>query len=253
MRDALMVAMAMAGMLAACAPTGGISPVDPVGGYGHVGQVAAVPQTVAQAGPPLTSAQATRNFGAVVNRVEPVAEAYCRRAGTAGSCDFQILVDDQPGEPANAWQTVDSSGRPNITFTLALIADARNADELAFVMGHEAAHHIAGHIPLQQQSALAGAMLAGLVGAAAGLDTASVQQMTDLGAQVGAASYSKDYELQADAIGTEIAYAAGYDPMLGMGFFDRIPDPGDEFLGSHPANAQRKAVVAQVMAEISAR
>ncbi|MFN4204725.1 MAG: peptidase M48, partial [Tabrizicola sp.] len=34
------------------------------------------------------------------------------------------------------------------------------------------------------------------------------------------------------------------DPVRGSGFFDRLPDPGDKFLGSHPPNAQRKAQVA---------
>ena len=64
-----------------------------------------------------------------------------------------------------------------------------------------------------------------------------------MGAEVAARSYSKDFELQADALGAEITLRAGYDPVLGTGFFDRLPDPGDKFLGSHPPNAARKAQV----------
>ena len=231
--------------LAGCAPTAALTPYTPTG------QEVVVPAALPSSGAPLPARQAAQNFMAVVDRVEPVAEAYCRNAQTVADCNFRILVDERPDQEANAYQGVDSAGHPTITFTLALIADARNPDELAFVMGHEAAHHIAGHIPLKQQSAMAGAVLGGLLATAAGMDAATVQQMTDLGAGVGAASYSKDYELQADAIGAEIAWRAGYDPMRGVAFFDRIPDPGDEFLGSHPGNAQRKQVVAEVMAGLS--
>jgi predicted Zn-dependent protease len=56
--------------------------------------------------------------------------------------------------------------------------------------------------------------------------------------------YSKEFELEADALGAEIALIAGFDPLRGTGFFDRLPDPGDKFLGSHPPNRQRKALVA---------
>jgi predicted Zn-dependent protease len=129
-------------------------------------------------------------------------------------------------------------------FTLALIADARNADELAFVLGHEASHHIAGHIPKRQDQALSGALLAGVLAQASGLSPDEVKAAQNLGAEVAARSYSKEFELEADALGAEIALVAGFDPMRGTGFFDRLPDPGDKFLGSHPPNGQRKALVA---------
>lgn len=214
-----------------------------------------VVQPLPIAGPngPLAPEAAARNFLSVVQRVEPVAEAYCREVGLVENCDFQILVDDRPGQPPNAFQTLDRAGRPIIAFSVALIADARNADEIAFVLGHEAAHHIRGHIPKQEQSAVLGAVLAGVAAQAAGLGDLGIEQAQQLGAGVAARSYSKDYELEADAMGTEIAYHAGYDPLRGAAFFNRLPDPGDQFLGSHPANAQRQATVARVMAELTGR
>lgn len=151
-----------------------------------------------------SSAQVSR-FRSVVNRVEPVAERLCRQQSTGINCDFNIVVDDRPGMPANAFQTVDRQGRPILAFTLALIADARNADELAFVMSHEAAHHIAGHIPRQKQNAMAGALLLGGLASLSGASSGAVDAAVDLGATVGARSYSKDFELEADAIGTVIA------------------------------------------------
>jgi predicted Zn-dependent protease len=199
------------------------------------------PATVAPVQPARAAAE---TFLTVVSRVEPVAESYCRETAAARNCDFRIVVDDRPGQPPNAFQTLDRMGRPVIGFTLALIADARNADELAFVLGHEAAHHIAGHIPKRQDQALSGALLAGVLAQASGLSPDEVKAAQNMGAEVAARSYSKEFELEADALGAEIALVAGYDPIRGSGFFDRLPDPGDKFLGSHPPNAQRKAQVA---------
>jgi predicted Zn-dependent protease len=189
-------------------------------------------------------------FAAVVSRVEPLAESYCRSLARGGNCDFRIVIDDRPGQPPNAFQTLDSAGRPVLGFTKALIADARNADELAFVMGHEAAHHIAGHIPQQQQNAMAGALLAGVIAAAAGASPQDMDAVQQMGATMAVRSYSKEFELEADALGAEIAWRAGFDPMRGAAFFDRLPDPGDQFLGSHPANSQRKAIVARTVARL---
>ncbi|MGR3539908.1 MAG: M48 family metalloprotease, partial [Hasllibacter sp.] len=90
--------------------------------------------------------EAARAFAEVVDRVEPVAEALCRAQGEVPNCDYRVVVDDRPGAPPNAFQTRDARGRPIVGLTLALIAGARNADELAFILGHEMAHHIAGHL-----------------------------------------------------------------------------------------------------------
>tara|TARA_R110000850_G_scaffold1550_3_gene8596 strand:+ start:1298 stop:1996 length:699 start_codon:yes stop_codon:yes gene_type:complete len=199
--------------------------------------------------PPQNSARTNaRNFVQVVNTVEPVAERECRARTTNLNCDFNIVVDDRPGQPANAFQTLDRQGRPIIAFTLALIDDARNEDELAFVMGHEAAHHIAGHIARQQQNAVAGAVIFAGLATLSGGDANTVRSAQELGAQVGARSYSKDFELEADALGTIITQRAGYDPIRGAAFFTRIPDPGDRFLGTHPPNASRIETVRRTAA-----
>jgi predicted Zn-dependent protease len=205
--------------------------------------VAAVPATA----PPPSARAAAETFISVVSRVEPVAESYCRSQAVARNCDFRIVVDDRPGQPPNAFQTLDKFNRPVIGFTLALIADARNPDELAFVLGHEAAHHISGHIPKRQDQALSGALLAGVLAQASGLSAEEVRAAQNLGAEVAARSYSREFELEADALGAEIALRAGYDPVRGTGFFDRLPDPGDRFLGSHPPNGERKALVVQTV------
>jgi predicted Zn-dependent protease len=171
----------------------------------------------------------------VVARVEPVAERLCRQQAPNLNCDFRIVVDDRPNQPANAYQSLDDNGRPVLAFNLAMIAEVRNRDELAFVMGHEAAHHIEGHLPRKQQNAAAGALLLGGLAAITGASSNVIDSAVDIGGAVGARTYSKDYELEADAV-------------RGAEFFTRIPDPGDRFLGTHPPNAQRIDTVRRVNA-----
>jgi len=189
-----------------------------------------------------------RTFQQVQARVQPVAEQECRRQRPNTICEFQIVVDDRPGQPPNAFQTLDRNGRPVIGFTVALLNDMRNADELAFVMAHEAAHHIAGHIPRQQQNAAAGAVIFAGLASLTGADTGAIRSAQELGATVGARTYSKEFELEADALGTVLAARAGFDPLRGAEFFNRIPDPGDRFLGTHPPNAERVAIVRRTAA-----
>ncbi len=196
-----------------------------------------------------TSAKISQ-FKAVVAAVEPVAERECRARTRGLNCDFRIVVDDRPGQPANAFQTVDKQGRPVLAFNLSLIAEVRNRDELAFVMGHEAAHHISGHLDRQRTNAMAGAILLGGLASITGASQGAVQNATDLGAGLGARTYSKDYELEADALGTVITRRAGYDPVRGAAFFTQIADPGDRFLGTHPPNAKRIETVRRVDASL---
>ncbi|MEM7641376.1 MAG: M48 family metallopeptidase [Pseudomonadota bacterium] len=205
--------------------------------------VAAGPQPARVSG-----STAVQNFRNAVARVEPAAESMCRTRNPNINCDFLIRVDPNPNAPPNAFQSLDRNGRPLLTFTQALIADARNVDEIAFVIGHEGAHHIQQHIARQQQSALAGALVGGLVATVAGADANTVNQISRAGAQVGARSYSREHELEADALGTVITARAGFNPVRGAAFFTRIPDPGDRFLGTHPPNAERIATVRRVAA-----
>lgn len=191
--------------------------------------------------------QAARQFVRVVKTVEPVAEQVCRERTRDVSCDFQIVVDDRPGQPPNAFHTLGRDEEPLIAFNLALILAVENEDELAFIMGHEAAHHIAGHFNRARMSASLGAQIFG--GAAAtisGGDADAIRAGQEFGAALGLRSFSKEFELEADALGTMITQRAGYDPVRGAAFFNRLPDPGNRFLGTHPPNAQRIETVRRV-------
>lgn len=213
--------------------------------------------TARPADPPrLSPEQAVENFVTAASRMEPVAERTCRQRAPQYNCDFLIRVDPDPRAPVNAFQTQLEDGQPLIVFTLAMIAEVRNIDELAFVMGHEAAHHIEGHIPETLDEARRGAILLGTlaglatVGASEEVQQNAVESAARAGAMLGARRFSKVHELEADALGTRLTVEAGFDAARGALFFARIPDPGDAFLGTHPPNAQRVAVVEQTLAEL---
>jgi predicted Zn-dependent protease len=199
----------------------------------------------------LKAEQAERQFVRVVRTVEPVAVAVCRERAPSMNCDFNIVVDDRPNQPPNAFQTRDKSGRPVLAFNIPLIATVRNADELAFVMGHEAAHHIRAHLDRQQRNATVGALIFGGLAAITGVGEQAIVSAQQVGATVGARGYSKNFELEADELGTIIAHRAGYDPVLGAAFFTKIADPGNRFLGTHPPNAARIDIVRRTAATLN--
>ena len=210
---------------------------------------AAPTQTTASAPVSAAGNQAIQRYNRVLARMESVSERACMTRVRVGvNCDFKVVLDTDPAKPSNAYQSLERDGRPVITFTVALLQEMQNDHEAAFVFGHEAAHHIAGHIPQMQQTATLGAVVGGGLAVLLGGGQAAVDLGTNFGGTVGARAYSKDHELEADALGARITHDAGYDPVLGAAFFERIPDPGNVFLGTHPPNAERIATVRQAAA-----
>lgn len=186
---------------------------------------------------------AASRFVRVAERIEPAAEAACRRGAPGLNCNFQIAVDDSPDAPINAFQMRDDYGRPIIIVTVPMIAYVRNDDEMAFVLAHEAAHHIARHLDRRQETTRASALIFATAAARTGASGVALENAARLGAAFGSRAYAKDYELEADAIGARIARAAGYDAINGARYFERAPDPGNRFLGTHPPNANRVEAV----------
>ncbi|NDV50611.1 M48 family metalloprotease [Salipiger sp. PrR003] len=215
----------------------------------------------AKAGGRLSEAAALRQFLQVVSRVEPVAERFCKQetADRPGfDCDINIVVD-QNMPVRNAYQTYTESGRPIVAFTLPMIQDARNPDELAFVMGHEMGHHIGQHMHKKQQQAMAGALVVGALAAYSnvGVDQRVLQDTMAVGAGVGNMAYSQTYELESDVIGTAITKAAGYDPVKGARFFARPEEKTNQdgnlsFWGTHPPDQKRLATVLATVDGINA-
>lgn len=192
-----------------------------------------------------------RMFVAVMRRMEPAVERECLQRRTQPiNCDFQFVVDDRPGQEPNAFQTIDATGRPIIGFTLSLIALARNGDEIAFVVGHEASHHVLNHLDRKAGAAAAGAVILGSIASVYGNNQDAIETAQRIGASVGSRYYSRDWELQADYLGAIMTMNAGFDPINGSRFFERIPDPGDHVLGTHPSRAARLEQVRRAVDDV---
>ena len=234
----LRISVLAALILTSCAPTPQVK---------RIPRVQAQPAVISTGNEDLTSMTTMRQ---IVSRVEPIGEQICRDTGRVSNCDFKIQVDTSTPDVVNAYQTLEKDGRPLVIFSIGLLKAARNTDEVAFVLGHEMAHHIAGHIQQRRGSAgLGGLILGGLI-ADTGGPAQNVYSAFDLDAAVGRRAYANCHESQSDEIGTLITYYAGYDPVRGSKFFTRIPDPGDKFLGSHPPNAARIDRVNRTMARV---
>ena len=196
----------------------------------------------------LNAKAAARRFVDVVERLKPVAEQICHARAPQRACELRIVVDSRPNQPPNAYQTVDAQGRPTIVFTLSLIYLARNSNELALVMGHEAAHHIAGHYGKSRDNAFAGAVLGSVLAGLAGGDAAAMKTAMDRGATHGVQRHAIGFELEADAFGTRIAFSAGFDPKIGARIFTRISEPRDQSSATHPRKRLRIQAVRQTLA-----
>lgn len=197
---------------------------------------------------------ATADFRTAARRIERAAEPMCRETRPSApprSCDFVFrLIDDRRIGP-NAFQTMGEDGRPQVVMTLQLATLSQNSDEIAFVLGHEAGHHIADHIAKGQSQAMTGALVLGTLATLGNASDQMVGDMMRIGASLGGRAYSQSYELEADTLGAHIAARAGYDPERGARIFAR-PDMagGGGLLASHPASGQRQATVAATAAEI---
>lgn len=231
--------------LTACAPV----PVgQPAGSPASPYQVQPRPPAVQNDGTPQGAA---RTFVSVMQRMEPAVERECLQRRTQPiNCDFQFVVDDRPGLEPNAFQTIDDRGRPIIGLTLSLIAATRNGDEVAFVVGHEASHHVLNHLDRKAGAAAAGAVILGSIASIYGNDADAIETAQRIGASVGSRYYSKDWELQADYLGAIMTLNAGFDPVNGARFFERIPDPGDHVLGTHPSRAARLSQVNRAVEDV---
>jgi hypothetical protein len=133
------------------------------------------------------------------------------------------------------------------------IQAADDEGELAGVIAHEISHVVLRHATEQaSKQMLAQLPLAILSGV---LPQSSVGQLARLGISFGAQSvflkYSRDAENQADLLGSQIMYDAGFNPYSMVEFFDKLNRQGGsgapQFLSDHPNPGNRVQSVSQVV------
>jgi len=132
-----------------------------------------------------------------------------------------------------------------------MIQAARNDGEAASVMAHELSHVALRHGTAQATKAtkyeigqLAGAVIGAIIGGRAG---GAVAQGTQFGLGTAFLRFSREYERQADLLGSHIMARAGYDPRDMASMFRTIEKAGGsngpEWLSDHPNAGDRAAAV----------
>ncbi|MEX0305138.1 MAG: M48 family metalloprotease [Leisingera sp.] len=213
---------------------------------------------------PLSPSAAERRFKRVAGRIGPAGRSCCRplTADRAGfDCNADIGIDREMKE-RNAYFTY-REGKPVIRISLPMLRDSASDDEVAFILGQEYGHLLGRHVEKSEQQALAGALILGVLAAAASADSgvcdpSPVSDSMDIGAAIGDRAYSQTYELESDTLGTRITHAAGYGPIKGARFFARPEAARTEagklsFWGTHPPDAKRLATVIATMEQVEAK
>ncbi len=174
--------------------------------------------------------------------------------GYAFPYSFKVVVD----KSVNAFAL---PGGPIYVHT-GLIGEASEA-ELAGVLGHEISHVVMRHSARQASRQMAAqvplAILGSVLGAGVGGMAGSLAQM---GISLSAGSvfmkYSRSAETEADMVGAQIMYDAGYDPEACVTFFLKLKQKGGSssgpsFLASHPDPGNRAKDVQKILSRFPPR
>src|SRR3989338_3047643 len=203
----------------------------------------------------------------IASRLAKNAKPLCTYAEYK-SCYFQ--VEYNPGNEINAY----ASENYKITVYRGLLQYLKNNDEIAAVIAHEMGHHLANHNEEKQQNASAGAAISGIltavVLAAANnnnpyynsyqqqQDQKTLEDMMHVGAKVGALSYSKEQEREADLLATYLLSRAKYDLKKAGNIMVVLSKSSGEgslsrsaFLDTHPAGVERVVAWQESIDEIN--
>lgn len=137
------------------------------------------------------------------------------------------------------------------------LIEAASESELAGVMGHEISHVVMRHstrqATRQMKAQVPLAILGGILGAGVGGWAGALGQM---GMSITAGSvfmkYSRDAETEADMVGAQIMYDAGYNPEAIISFFKKLQQQkgksgGPQFLNSHPDPGNRAKNISAIL------
>ena len=126
-------------------------------------------------------------------------------------------------------------------------------DELAQVMGHEISHALLDHTRERMSLARSTSLGVQVLAAATGTGSLGGQAM-DTAAQLALTlPNSRESEAEADAVGTQLAAHAGYDPKAAAALWEKMAKLGGgrlEFLSTHPAPENRAAKLKELAVKL---
>jgi membrane-associated protease RseP (regulator of RpoE activity) len=157
-------------------------------------------------------------------------------------CKYSMAL--VPNDQINAF----SDGENIVVFT-GLMRITENDDELAFVVAHEIAHNVLGHVRKRRGNVLLGSILDILLAGVTGVSTGG------LFGRIGGAAYSQGFEFEADYAGLYIAARAGHDVSGAANFWRRLaaehPRSMEKaFAATHPSTPERFVAMEKTINEI---
>jgi beta-barrel assembly-enhancing protease len=135
------------------------------------------------------------------------------------------------------------------------IQAAQDEAQLVGVLAHEMSHIVLRHGTQQASKQVFAQLPLAVLGAAVGRGAAG--SLAQLGATFGIQSlflkYSRDAEREADLLGSQIMYDAGYDPYSMVEFFSELEKKGGpgvpQFLSDHPNPGNRVQAVREAISK----
>src|SRR5262249_45202082 len=142
-----------------------------------------------------------------------------------------------------------------VYINIGTIQAADDEGQLAGVMAHEISHIILRHSTQQASKASLAQLPLAVLGAAVG--RSAVGQIAAAGATLGTEGlllkFSRDAETEADLLGSQIMYDAGYNPYSMVEFFAKLEKEGGagapQFLSDHPNPGNRVENVKQAVSK----
>jgi predicted Zn-dependent protease len=177
------------------------------------------------------------NDAVVSNYVEELGQRLARRSDIKEPLIIKVVDSDE----------VNAYALPGGYFYVntGLILAAQSEAELTAVMAHEIAHIAARHatknmtkVQIWNLASIPMMFFGGPIGMA-------VQQVSALALPLSINKFSRDAEREADLLGIEYQYAAGYDPNAFIDFFERLktgrkkPNAVAQAFATHPMNQER--------------
>lgn len=202
---------------------------------------------------PTTGHKATEAWREMENRLlagKDVVTLTIEREGVQSDLQLQpdeicnYMVYENFSSDVNAYASGEA-----VMLTAGMLRFVENDEELSLVLAHEIAHNVMEHMAARQSNYSAGSVL-DIVAAVAGVNTGGAFST------LGAASYSKSFETEADYVGLYIMAMAGMPIEDAPALWRRMAatqTSSSGFLASHPTTSERYVALGEAIEEIQAK